>query len=81
VFALIFIRDSFTVFPIAPEAFLRWVMTPIVRVKTITRVVVSARGLAPSLRVIKPGEISVSLGAIVFLGVDTRGHHRGREEL
>jgi hypothetical protein len=40
-------------------------------VETLMKVVVSAWGLAPSPRVIKLREISVSLGAIVFLGVDT----------
>jgi hypothetical protein len=46
-------------------------MTLIIKVETLTRVVVSARGLVPSPRVIKPREIGASLGAIVFLGVDT----------
>jgi hypothetical protein len=70
-FALIFIRGSFAVFPIAHETFSRWVMTLIIRVETLARVVVSARGLVPSPRVIKPEEISVSPGAIVLLGVNT----------
>jgi hypothetical protein len=70
-FALIFIGGSFAVFPIAHEAFLRWVVTLIIRVETLARVVVSARGLVPSPRVIKPEEISVSPGSIVLLGVNT----------
>jgi hypothetical protein len=71
VFALIFIGGSFTVLPIAHGAFSRQVVTLIIRVKTLVKVVVSARGLAPSPRVIKPREISVSPGAIVLLRVDT----------
>jgi hypothetical protein len=70
-FTLIFIKASFTVFPIAHEAFSRWVMTLILRVETLTRVVVSAGGLVPSPRVIKPGEVSVNTGVIVLLRVDT----------
>jgi hypothetical protein len=46
-------------------------MTLIIRVETLARVVVSARGLVPSPQVIKPEEISVSPGAIVLLGVNT----------
>jgi hypothetical protein len=71
VFALIFIEGSFMVLPIAHEAFSRRVVTLIIRVKTLMKVVVSARELASSPWVIKPGEISVSPGAIVLLGVDT----------
>jgi hypothetical protein len=71
VFALIFIRASFVVFPIAHEAFSRWVVSLIVSVKTLVKVVISARGLVPSPWVINLGEISVSLGAIILLEVDT----------
>jgi hypothetical protein len=46
-------------------------MTLIIGVETLMKVVVSARGLAPSPWVMKLGEISVSPGAIVFLEVDT----------
>jgi hypothetical protein len=70
-FALIFIGGSFMVFPIAHEAFSRRVMTLIIGVETLVKVVVSARGLAPSPWVIKFGEISVSPCAIVFLEVNT----------
>jgi hypothetical protein len=48
VFALIFIRASFMVFPIAHEAFSRWVVSLIVSVETLVKVVISARGLVPS---------------------------------
>jgi hypothetical protein len=48
VFALIFIEGSFMVLPIAHEAFSRRVVTLIIRVKTLMKVVVSARELAPS---------------------------------
>jgi hypothetical protein len=71
-FALIFIGGSFAVLSIAHEAFMRRVMTLIIRVETLMKVVVSARELAPSPQVIKPEEISVSPGAIIILlGVDT----------
>jgi hypothetical protein len=46
-------------------------MTLIIRVKTPVKVVVFTRELAPSPQVIKPGEISISPGAIVLLGVAT----------
>jgi hypothetical protein len=59
------------VLPIAHEAFSRRVMTLIIRVETLMKVVVSARGLALSPRVIKPREISVRPGAIILLEVDT----------
>jgi hypothetical protein len=70
-FALIFIRGSFVVLPITHEALSRWVMTLTIRVKTLVKVVVAAKELAPSPRVIKPREISISPGAIVLLRVDT----------
>jgi hypothetical protein len=71
VFALIFIGGSFVVLPIAHVALSRRVMTLVVRVKTLVKVVVAAKELAPSPQVIKPREISISLGAIVLLRVDT----------
>jgi hypothetical protein len=39
-------------------------------VKTLEKVVAAEKELAQSLRVIEPGEISISPAAIVFLGVD-----------
>jgi hypothetical protein len=59
------------VLPIAHEALSRWVVTLTIRVKTLMKVVVAAKELAPSPQVNKPREISISLGAIVLLGVDT----------
>jgi hypothetical protein len=70
-FALIFIRGSFAFLPIAHEALSRWVMTLVVRVKNLMKVVVTAKELALSPRVIKPREIRISPGAIVLLEVDT----------
>jgi hypothetical protein len=70
-FALIFIGGSFVVLPIAHEALSRWVMSLAVRVKTLVKVVVAAKELAPSPQVIKPREIRISPGAIVLLTVDT----------
>jgi hypothetical protein len=81
VFVLIIIKGSFTILPIAHEAFTRQVMTPIIRVKTPMKAIVIAKELALSPRVIKPGEISISPSVIIFLGVNTRGHRRSRKEL
>jgi hypothetical protein len=47
-FTLIFIGGSYAVLPMTHEAFSRWGMTLIIRVKTLMKVVVSARELAPS---------------------------------
>jgi hypothetical protein len=80
-FTLIFIGGSFVDLPIAHEALSRWVMTPTIRVKTLVKVVVSARELAPSPWVVKPGEVSISPDAIILLEVDTRGRARRHEEL
>jgi hypothetical protein len=71
VFALIFIEGAFVVLPIAHEALLRWVMTLVVRVESLKKVVATVKELASSPRVIEPGEISISLGAIVLIRVDT----------
>jgi hypothetical protein len=46
-------------------------MSLAVRVKTLVKVVVAAKELAPSPQVIKPREIRISPGAIVLLTVDT----------
>jgi hypothetical protein len=45
-------------------------VTLIIRVETLVKAVVTTKELAPSPRVIKPGEISISPGVIVLLGVD-----------
>jgi hypothetical protein len=48
VLVLIVVEGSFIVFPIAHEAFTRWVMTPIIRVETPVKAIVVAKELAPS---------------------------------
>jgi hypothetical protein len=45
-FALILIEGSFMEFPMTHEAFLRWVMTLIVRVKTLEKMVGAKEELA-----------------------------------
>jgi hypothetical protein len=48
VFALILIEGSFVEFPIAHEALLRWVVTLVIRVKTLEKVVAAEKELAQS---------------------------------
>jgi hypothetical protein len=71
VFALILVGGSFTELSIAHEALSRWVVALVVEVKTLEKVVAAKKKLAQRLRVIEPGEISISPAAIVLLGVDT----------
>jgi hypothetical protein len=53
--------------PIAHEALSRWVMALVVGVKTLEKIVAAEKELAQSLRVIEPGEISISPAAMSSL--------------
>jgi hypothetical protein len=64
---LILVGGSFVEFPIAHETLSRWIVTLVVRVKTIEKVVVVEKELAQSPRVVEPGEISIGPAAIVLL--------------
>jgi hypothetical protein len=79
VFALILIRGSFVELPIVDKALSRWVMALIIRVKALKKVVVAAKELAQSARVVEPEEVSTSLATAVLLGVIAwrrRGAHK-----
>jgi hypothetical protein len=79
VFALILIGGSFMELPIIDKALSRWVMALIIRVKALKKVVVAAKELAQSARVVEPGEVSTSPAVAVLLGVIAwrrRGAHK-----
>jgi hypothetical protein len=46
-------------------------VTLIIRVESLEKVVAAVKELVSSPQVIEPGEISISPGAIVLIGVDT----------
>jgi hypothetical protein len=81
VFTLILIRGSFVELPIADKALSRWVMALIIRVKALKKVVVAAKELAQSARVIEPREVSTSPAAAVLLGVIAWRRHGAHKEL
>jgi hypothetical protein len=70
VFALIFIRSSFTELPIAHEALSRRVVALVVGVKALEQVVATAKELAQSPRVTEPGQIGTSPVTAALLRVD-----------